>query len=142
MKTVAILGRDLVLSPRKAKDVMALAEAASTTTQDGISGMLFAAQVVNDSLKATYQNMMVGFESLSLLKKWKKVKETKNYAVFYKNGIPLLLDNLSGEELTEACNAVIELEGGKKKVVPEKESQSEEMLQEDLSLSTSGLHSI
>lgn len=128
--TIKINGRDLILSPRKAKDLLTLVEAIQDLEQTNTIGMITASQIINDSLKATYIDMMEGFDQLGLIKKFKKLKETKHYAKYYTGASSYLLGLLSAEKLSETCDVILTMEGSKKKeMTPEKENRSEETLQ-------------
>lgn len=109
--------RKYVLSKRKAKDVLDLAKESKEyeypkenepITEKQLDNLLvLMAQVINDSLKATYMNLPL----------WRKVFNLK-YRKFFKGAASLLIINLPEDELTTYYLEVLELEGGKKKVVP------------------------
>jgi hypothetical protein len=107
-----INGKDYELSPRKAKDVLDLTEACKDQEESNLSGFVVMTQVICDSLKATRQG-------LPFLKRLFTKKITVKH----------LLAQLSTLDISNAFNEIVELEGGKKKVVAEK--QSDEMLQKE-----------
>ncbi len=115
MNTIKINGRELILSPRKSGDVLQLVEATQDLEQTNTLGMITAAQVVNDSLKATYMNIMAGFDQLGWIKKFKKIKETKDYVKYKLGATTYLINELTQQELSDACQNVFDLEGIKKK---------------------------
>jgi hypothetical protein len=94
--TVTISGREYTLSERRAYDVMELVvalEKAQATSDGGLNNVLSMAQIVRDSLKATYLKLgkIRGF-------RYRKLTEPE--------GITTLLESLE------------ELEGTKKKIPP------------------------
>ena len=109
--------KEYVLSKRKAKDVLDLAKESKEydypkegepVTEEQLNHLLvLMAQVISDSLKATYMNLPL----------WRKVFNLK-YRKFLKGAASLLIINLPEDELTTYYLEVLELEGGKKKVVP------------------------
>ena len=107
-----INGKEYELSPRIAKDVLSLTEACKEQEDNYLFGVTVMAQVIRDSLGATYKR-------LPFLKRCFTKKIT----------LKQILENLSISEITNYFNEVVELEGGKKKVVVEK--QSDEMLQKE-----------
>lgn len=117
INTIKINGRVLTLSPRKAKDVLALAEASQGVEQTTSYNMITAAQIVNDSFKATYLNILQEVKNINIFKKFGCIKESKDYSIFMKNGVSFILEKLTSEELSHACTLVLELEGIKKKEI-------------------------
>lgn len=111
-----INGKELILSPRKAKDVLDLAAACEGKEETNLASIVVMAQIINDSLRAT------GLK-LSKFKRWR-------YTKFINGATNYILANLSANELLEAYTQVMEIEGNKKKVEA-KERQSGEKSQED-----------
>ena len=110
--------KSYILSPRRAADVLDLA--AACEKQDAVNDQtntIIIAQLISDSLKATGLKINI----------FKRLK----YRRFIKGDAKFILASLNLKELFDAWNEVLELEGGKKKVVPAKESQSVEMSQKD-----------
>lgn len=112
--------KEYVLSKRKARDVLDLAKESKEydypkegepVTEEQLNHLLvLMAQVISDSLKATYMN-------LPLLKKvfnWK-------YRKFLKGSASLLIISLSEDELTGYYLDVLDLEGNTKKKVVQAE---------------------
>jgi hypothetical protein len=101
---VKINGRLFTLSQRRASDVLELAAAVEKRGEsDSLMNYLSLAQIISDSLKATYK-------SLGPLKGWR-------YRTFASSrGVRCLLDALSPSELGEAYGKLSEIEGTKKKV--------------------------
>jgi hypothetical protein len=104
--------KEYILSPRKTKDVLDLVEACKNLEESNSSSFVIMAQVICGSLKVTYKK-------LPFFRRIFSRKVTLKY----------LLANLSTLEISNAFNEVIELEGGKKKVVVE--NQSVETLQKE-----------
>lgn len=100
---MTIDGRQYILTPRRASDVLNLVVAVEKNEKpDNVSNLLTIAQIVRDSLKATYL-------SFGKIRGWR-------YRQFLGSaGIILILDSLSTEELMNAYQSVMELEGSKKK---------------------------
>ncbi len=103
---IKIDGREYILSPRRASDVLNLIAAAEkNTSPDGISSMLTIAKVVCDSLKATYL-------SLGKIRGWRYYHFTRS------SGVTSILEGLSTAEIGLAYESVMALEGAKKKMNP------------------------
>jgi hypothetical protein len=108
-----IKGREFILSQRRAVDVLDLFAAAKTEDADGTMQILRMGQVVSDSLRATHL-------SLGRIRGY-------HYGKYIgKHGVQSLLDDLSLPEISSACEMVAELEGVKKKVIPQAVSASGE----------------
>lgn len=111
----------LHLSVRKAQDVLILAGEClnkefpasdkQITKEMLMNEALYIAQVVNDSLKATYINLMKSRNPFKQLR-------ALNYKKFYDGATVFIMEVCSQEEITLAYQKVMELEGVKKKVVP------------------------
>jgi hypothetical protein len=104
-------GREYLLSQRRASAVLELVAVAKQRAGAGdtTDNVLVMAQIVRDSLGATYKGLgrIRGF-------RYRQFLET--------GGVVLLLDSLSVSELSAACRYIVEeLEGNKKKVeeIPE-----------------------
>jgi hypothetical protein len=146
-----INGKDYELSPRKAKEILDLQEAFKEGNLEevaNITNVMVMAQTISDSLKATWRNKVmkvfnentkldsqfifdsidnlnVLFAKLNFFVVWRikrKISRYNNYLVDYK----FILSMLDQQTFANSFMEVIELEGGKKKVVAEK--QSGEML--------------
>lgn len=100
---IQIKGRVYKLSPRYAFDVLELAEVTKDMDSSSLSsGFATAAKILSDSLKATYK-------SLPWYKRFR-------YRRFSGGGnLQFLLESLSERGLREAVEAILELEGVKKK---------------------------
>lgn len=113
-----IKGRDFILSPRRADKVLDLAAAVDIYKEanDNTNDMLFAAQVVADSLRATQARL----GRIRGLRYWLHLTRRDNMVGF-------LLRELSIAELMSAYIKVLELEGAEKKsLIPEAGKSSEE----------------
>jgi len=104
--TVLIDGREYVLSPRRAVDVLDLTYIAQKEGEpDTTMNLLRMVQVVSDSLKSTYLSLgrVRGFR----------------YARFVgKGGVSALIEAMSLQDISDAVEKVGEVEGLKKKATP------------------------
>lgn len=126
---ITVKNRKYRLSKRKIMDIVALSKYVSTielpdgkteaTVQQSGNSWLVTAQVVNDSLKATYLN-----------KPWFLRIFYLKYKKFLENQGSLLLNCLSPDELEAAYNEVMNLEP-KKKSPQNPVNESDTKLQKD-----------
>ena len=101
--TIQIRGREYILSERRAYDVLELtAVAQKKTDPDTTTNVVMMAQVLSDSLKATYQRLG-------------RVRGFPYRQYTGKAGIRLLLESLSMSQLQAAVEMIAEVEGLKKK---------------------------
>jgi hypothetical protein len=146
-----INGKEYELSPRKAKEILDLQEAFKEENLEevtNITNVMVMAQTISDSLKATWRNkvMKVFLENTRLDAQFifdniddlqilyvrvnrfvrrrikRKISRYNNYLIDYK----FVLSMLDQQTFANSFMEVMELEGGKKKVVAGK--QSDEML--------------
>jgi hypothetical protein len=115
---IIIKGESFELSPRKAKDVLNLVEAVKNMEENEITSISAMCQMINDSLKASAAKIS-----------WYQIIKKYKYNKFVKGAVEYILANLSVIEVYAYYNEILELEGGKKKVV-EQEKQSDEKLSE------------
>jgi hypothetical protein len=149
-----INGKEYELSPRKAKEILDLQEAFKEENLEevtNITNVMVMAQTISDSLKATWRNkvMKVFLENTRLDAQFifdniddlqilyvrvnrfvrrrikRKISRYNNYLIDYK----FVLSMLDQQTFANSFMEVMELEGGKKKVVAGK--QSDEMLQKE-----------
>jgi len=147
-------GKEYELSPRKAKEILDLQEAFKEGNLEevaNITNVMVMAQTISDSLRATWRNKVMkvflektrldaqfifdNIDDLQILYvrvnrfvRWRikrKISRYNNYLIDYK----FVLSMLDQQTFANSFIEVIELEGGKKKVVVEK--QSDEMLQKE-----------
>ena len=115
-RIIVIKEKEFILSARKTRDVLALGEVSDESKKSPTSGMIIMAQIVNDSLKATYINKSNGLSNLPFSKKIKTLFDMRKYRIFVTSGINIIIENLDGASLSKACEKVLELEGVKKKL--------------------------
>jgi hypothetical protein len=147
-------GKEYELSPRKAKEILDLQEAFKEGNLEevaNITNVMVMAQTISDSLRATWRNKVMkvflektrldaqfifdNIDDLQILYvrvnrfvRWRikrKISRYNNYLIDYK----FVLSMLDQQTFANSFVEVVELEGGKKKVVVEK--QSGEMLQKE-----------
>jgi plasmid replication initiation protein len=123
---ITVRGKKLILSKRKASDVLALIDYCKSIDlpekMDNLSAdqiknySLMTSQTVADSLKATYMNLQV--------KRFWFVRKyfAKKYKPFLENGAKYLLDNCDSQTIGEAFAQVVQLDNIKKKVMLEKKA--------------------
>ena len=147
-------GKEYELSPRKAKEILDLQEAFKEGNLEevaNITNVMVMAQTISDSLRATWRNKVMkvflektrldaqfifdNIDDLQILYvrvnrfvRWRikrKISRYNNYLIDYK----FVLSMLDQQTFANSFMEVMELEGGKKKVVAGK--QSDEMLQKE-----------
>jgi hypothetical protein len=101
--TIRIEGRDYTLSQRRAVDVLDLSAVVQKEGEpDAMMNLLRMAQVVCDSLKATA--LQLG-----------RIRGYRYRRFVGKGGVQALIESLSLQEISDACERVAEAEGLKKK---------------------------
>lgn len=127
-------GRELILSPRKTEDHYALIDAVKNNPE--LPELLYRAQMINDSLRATYINMTEGIDKLSFWNRYKKLKAAVEYQMFYtgKRGqissVQYIIHYLEPQQIIQYFTEILELDGLDKKKVAE-ESPSAEISQKE-----------
>lgn len=105
-------GKELKLSPRKVFDILALRKAIEDKSYSDAVGTMAMANTINDSLKATYLNLVHGIRNASYFQKIKLWRESRKYKPFFKGCPGKILEAFATQELKEIFQEVIKLERG------------------------------